>query len=145
MEATPSDKRRGDVLGWTALAVVGTFVLLWAELFLTADADDPNTWEGVFFDTAVLAAASALALGVVLWGMGDPTRRTRAAIIALVLTVLGAVLFWTGAATVLGVATMLLARPDRRVIAVIGGFLAAAAAIFLVVETVVSFAPGVPA
>ena len=139
-----ADPTRRDRLRWTGLVAAGTSVLLWAELFLTADADEPNTWTGVITDTIVLAVATVVALLVVSWGTSGVGRERKAAIVALVLTILAAVPFWTGAATVLGVATFLLARSVSRPVGVAGAVIGAAIAVFLIVETVVSFAPGVP-
>jgi hypothetical protein len=128
------------------LSIVATFALLWAELFLTADAEDPNTWEGVITDTAVLAVASALALALVARGPADldAPPNPKAALAALGGALFGLLLFWTGAGVVLGVAVFLLAWPWLRPLAYTGAAIAIANALYFPMDTMLEFAPGAP-
>jgi hypothetical protein len=129
-----------------ALAVAATFALLWAELFLTADADEPNTWARVITDTVVLALASLLALALVRRapaGPDDPPN-PRAALTALAGALFGLLLFWTGTGLVLGVAVFLLSWPWLRPLAYTGAAIALANALYFPMDVVVDFAPGVP-
>ncbi len=129
-----------------ALAVAVTFALLWAELFLTADAEDPNTWTGVITDTAVLAVASLLALALVRRGESEEDGRlnAKAALIALGGALFGLLLFWTGASVVLGVAVFLLSWPYIRPLAYTGAAIALADVLYFPIDTVMEFAPGLP-
>jgi hypothetical protein len=129
-----------------ALAVAATFALLWAELFLTADADEPNTWAGVITATLVLALASFLALALVRSGPAGPDDppNPKAALIALAAALFGLLLFWTGAGLVLGVAVFLLAWPWLRPLAYTGAAIAVASALYFPIAVFVEYAPGVP-
>jgi hypothetical protein len=128
------------------LSIVATFALLWTELFLTADADDPTTWVGVITDTAVLAVASALALALVARGPSDldAPPNPKAALAALGGALFGLLLFWTGAGVVLGVAVFLLAWPWLRPLAYTGAAIAIANALYFPMDTMLEFAPGAP-
>jgi hypothetical protein len=128
------------------IAVAATFALLWAELFLTADADEPNTWAGVITDTLVLALASLLALALVRSGPAGPDDppNPKAALIALGGALFGLLLFWTGAGVVLGVAVFLLSWPWLRPLAYTGAAIALANVLYFPIDTLMEFAPGVP-
>jgi len=64
---------------WALAALLAAFVLLWAELFLTAAADEPNTWSGVVTDTIALGIGGGIALG--LAALATNKRRARSAAI----------------------------------------------------------------
>jgi hypothetical protein len=129
-----------------ALVVLGALALLEAELFLTADADQPNTMSGLIIDMVLLLVLGAVSVALVGWGARqEPGGRRRATIICLVLAVLTLVVFWTVAPVVFGVAAYLLAAPEAKVVRGAGLFVAAAVAAFMVLEIVRGFAPGIPA
>jgi hypothetical protein len=130
-----------------AIVVATTFALLWGELFFTADADEPNTWAGAITNTAILAAASVLALALVRsrrTEAEDAGMNAKAALIALGGALFGLLLFWTGAGVVLGVAVFLLAWPFFRPLAYTGATIAVANASYFPIDTMLEFAPGLP-
>jgi hypothetical protein len=128
------------------LAVAATFALLWGDLFLTADADDPTTWAGVITATAVLAVASLLALALVRRAPtdADAPPNQKAALTALAGALFGLLLFWTGAAVVLGVAVVLLSWPWLRPMAYTGAAIAIVNALYFPIALILEFAPGLP-
>lgn len=124
-----------------------TFALLWSELYLTADADEPNTWAGVITDTAVLVVASLLALALVRRSRTEEEgagMNAKAALIALGGALFGLLLFWTGAGVVLGIAVFLLSWPYFRALAYAGATIAVANALYFPIDTMLEFAPGLP-
>ena len=138
--------RDGVRLRLQALAVAATFALLWADLFLTADADEPNSWARVITDTAVLAVGSLLAVALVRRAPSEEDDRLnpRAALAALAGALFGLLLFWTGAGVVLGVAVLLLSWPTIRPLAYTGATIAIANVLYFPIDTIVEFAPGLP-
>lgn len=138
------DSRTGTTpLKWAGGALAASFALLYTELFLTADAEAPNTWVGMASDTAILTFAGALAIGLAALAR-KPGRASMAAVACCALTVLFSLPFWTGSAIVLGVTTYALNAGARRPLALIGAGMAVLTAGFLMVEMVVGFAPGLP-
>lgn len=124
-------------------ALLAAFVLLWAELFLTAAADEPNTWSGVVTDTIALGIGGGIALG--LAALATNKRRARSAAIGcFVAALLFALPFWTGAVIVLGVTAYILNRGERQVLAYIAAGLAILDAVFPLVSVFIDFAPGMP-
>ena len=114
---------------WDLAALLAAFVLLWAELFLTAAADEPNTWSGVITDTIALGIGGGIALG--LAALATNKRRARSAAIGcFVAALLFALPFWTGAVIVLGVTAYILNRGERQVLAYIAAGLAVLDAVF---------------
>jgi hypothetical protein len=138
--------RAGVGLRIQALVVAVTFALLFADLLLTADAEDPNTWRRMITDTLVLAVASGLALALVARApadVDDPPNQ-KAALAALAGALFGLLLFWTGAGVVLGVAVFLLSWPWLPPLAYTGAAIAIANALYFPSDTMLEFAPGLP-
>lgn len=132
-----------DPLRWAGVSLAGSYILLYSELFLTADAEAPNTWMGMFSDTAVLAVAGALAIR--LAAVARSGRRAKVAAIAcFALTIVFSLPFWTGSAIVLGTTAYALNARDRRPLSLVGAALAAGSALFLLSEIIRYFAPGLP-
>ena len=96
---------------WALAALLAAFVLLWAELFLTAAADEPNTWSGVVTDTIALGIGGGIALGLAALATNKRLARS-AAIGCFVAALLFALPFWTGAVIVLGVTASILNRGE---------------------------------
>ncbi len=131
-----------------AFTVGATYLLVLAELFLTARAAQPNTWAGVITDSIVLLVLGAGSVGVVAWATsGDDARFRRGAIAACVFSLLTFAVFWTALPLVFGIAAMIISRAStRRMVAVevIGGLAALLIAGFMLFEMVANFAPGLP-
>lgn len=123
-------------------ALFSALVLIEAELFLTADSENPNTWAGVVTDTVIVLVSGALALGLVA-----ASRRAPVAVGwgSLVAALLFCVPFWAGGAITLGVATYVLNHGRRGWVATTGLALAALQAAYLLVSVLIDFAPGLPA
>ena len=84
-----------------------------------------TSWGRVIVDTALLAVASALALALVRAGAAQEERfNSKAALAALAAALFGLLLFWTGAAVVLGAAVFLLAWPYLKPLAYTGAGIA---------------------
>lgn len=131
-----------------AFAVGATFLLVWAELYLTARADEPNTWAGVITDSIILAVFGAASIALVAWATGGEASRFRkGAIAAAVLSVLSFAVFWTALPLVFGVAAIIISRASSRrtvVAEVVGGLSATLIVGFMLFEMVANFAPGLP-
>lgn len=132
-----------------AFAVGATILLVWAELYLTARADEPNTWAGVITDSIILLVFGAASIALVAWATaGEESRFRKGAIAAAVLSVLSFAAFWTALPLVFGVAAIIISRASshRTVVAeVVGGLAATVIVGFMLLEMVGNFAPGLPA